>query len=115
MIGISTKLFDLNGSHTFQSGTTSEIDSKITRRVSTTKTLDGGSYVSDGGYSDSDKVINFKVFDLDEDTINKLNNIAKNHSRIYVCLRSGAYEGTIKQIYTIDGATNFNIIVVGGA
>lgn len=114
MIGLSTKLYDLNGFDVFTRHELSELDTKIDRRVTTTKTLDGGSYVSDGGYSDSDKTFVFKLRGLSKKRFNNLVQIAKLHSRIFLATEEGAFECVIKQIYkTPDGLVNFNIIVVG--
>jgi len=116
MIGISTKLYDLAGFDTFKSSDIVEFDSKIERRVSTTPTLDGGSYVSDGGYSDSDKIFNFKVKNLSKARYDNLIYIAKYHSRIYLCTEEGAFECVIKSISKLsNGDASLNIIVVGAA
>ena len=116
MIGLSTQLFDLDGFDVFKSNEVTELNTKVERRVSTTPTLDGGSYVSDQGYSDSDKTFNFKVRYLSKSRFDNLVQIAKLHSRVYLCTSEGAFECVIKQIYKDNkGDTNFNIIVVGGA
>lgn len=116
MIGISTKLFDLNGFDVFSRKEVVELATKVERRVSTTPTLDGGSYVSDGGYSDSDKFFTFKVKNLSKIRFDNLIQIAKLHSRINLCTDEGAFECVIKQIYkSHNGDANFNIIVVEGA
>jgi len=115
MIGISTKLFDLDGVDVFFDKDIKDLSNKVDRRVSTTATLDGGSYVSDQGYSDSDKQLNFKILNISKVRYENLVRIAKLHSRVYVCMSEGAFECVIKQIYISNAEVSINIIVVGVA
>ena len=112
MIGLSTKLFDQDGDEIF--GITSVIDmsNKVERRVTSTPTLDGDSYVSDQGYSPSDKVLSFKILHLSKTRVDNLIRIAKYHSRVWISLNEGAFEGVIKQIYYSRGMLSLLIIIV---
>ena len=115
MIGISTQLFDLEGSEVFVGSSISGLDSKVTRRVLSTATLDGGSYVSDQGYSDSDRRLNFEVLYLPQERVDNMIRIAKVHSIVFVCTEEGAFLGTISQIYYRGGRLYLNFIIRGAA
>lgn len=115
MIGISTKIFDFEGADIFFDVDIQDLNNKIQRRVASTPTLDGGSYVSDQGYSDSDKLLSFKISNLTRARAENLIRIAKYHSRIIVTMNEGAFEGIIHQIYYLQGELVVNITVVGVA
>ena len=115
MIGLSTKLFDLDGYEIFNIASILELSNKIERRVTSTPTLDGNSYVSDQGYSSSDKLLNFKILHLSKERVDNLIRIAKYHSRIWISLDEGPFEGVIKQIYYTRGMLSMTIIISGDA
>jgi len=62
MIAFSSLDYDLSGHFYFKNGdidTSMQLHRDIVRRVSRTKTLDGGVYISDSGVSVGDKMANF--------------------------------------------------------
>lgn len=115
MIGISTKIFDLDGNDIFVDKDIASFSNDTTRRVTSTPTLDGSSFVSDGGYTDTDKIISFKLLNLSKERVDNLIRIAKYHSRIYVCSNEGAFEGVFKKIGYLSGVVSILITVVEGA
>lgn len=115
MIGLSTKIFDSLGDESFPDSDIINLDNKVTRRVISTPTLDGGSYVSDQGYSDTDKRMNFDVLYLSKNRVENIIRIAKLHSKIFICSAEGAFLGTISQVYYKNGKMRINIVIIGEA
>jgi len=115
VIGISTRIFDVFGYDTFQPHEINSLMDKTHRRVSSVATLDGSSYVSDQGYSATDKQFVLSLVELSQDRVDNLIRIAKNHSRIVVSTSTGVYEGIMKEIYYLHGKLNIQIVIVGEA
>ena len=92
MIGISTVVFDLEGfivipSHKLKG----DNEIMLSRRVSSTKTLDGGVFVSDFGYAPTDDNISVVAIGVPLDDIRKLKDIIKLHSLLRITTKEGAF------------------------
>jgi len=111
---ISTRIYDLDG-FVELSGLDDPAETTITRRVSTTPTLDGGSFVSDVGYSASDRTFNFSMKGNNQDYVDNLIRIAKFHSRLVLCTTEGAFEVIIKAVFYFGGLLRLSLITVGNA
>lgn len=116
MIGISTKLFDLEGFVIFPtSSLQAEDDVVMSRRVSATKTLDGGSFVSDFGYSVTDDVIAVTIPKILEADFLKLKNIIELHSAIVVTSDRGAFACVPTTLTLANGTAVLGLVVSGVA
>lgn len=94
MIGIGTKLFDLDGDFTFQNKQLSFDDltnMNASRRVSKVKTLDGGVYIDDSGYAVGDTDIIVTVINPTAEEYEKLKNIFIYHAFVYVLSSDGNF------------------------
>ena len=92
MIGISTTIFDIDGSISFQTISSGSQTRNVSRRISRRATLDGGVSVTDNGFSEGDR-----------DFIIILKSIKKEHSdklqrlvRLYPILNLSTDQGFYK-------------------
>ncbi len=100
MIAFTSIEYDENGSVFLYDCELEEVRN-TTRRVSRTKTLDGGCVIVDGGYSDSDRT--FKVFHrYDEQKYAVLEHLHKEYTLIYITTREGYFTGVISAV-TLSG------------
>ena len=92
MIGLGTKLFDIDGDFVFY-GKDIIIDDmsnmNASRRLSKVKTLDGGVFIDDSGYAPGDTDITITVINPPVEQYEKLKSIFIYHSFIYVMSRGG--------------------------
>lgn len=94
MIGIGTKLFDLNGSHTFSNNelvTEDLTTANAQRRLSKVKTLDAGVFIDDSGYVAGDTDINVTVRTPDKELYDQLKDIFIYHGFVYIASSSGNF------------------------
>jgi len=114
MIGVSARVFDLNGDRIFNN-TDRSYDVKNrsgARRVSRTATLDGGASVADTGYSYADKTILVQIPDAPLADIVFAEYICKTYQLVTVCTDDGAYLA-IPESHSVDvyGALTFTLLV----
>lgn len=114
-VGLSTKLFDLDGFLLFRNNLLNQGALDISRRVSSSATLDGGSFVSDNGYSDSDRTFTINVVGLTESEIGNIARLVKLHSRFFLCHREGAFEVIVKSANYARGVLRLSLLTVGAA
>lgn len=107
MIGISSRIFDLQGARFFKRR---ELDGKDYnqifrwgRRMSRTATLDGGVSVYDTGYAPGDRTMNIRVPEAAQDVIDFMSYITKTYSEIAVTTRESAFVGVPADAY-VDAA-----------
>ncbi|MEN6375577.1 MAG: hypothetical protein ABFD75_12485 [Smithella sp.] len=103
MIGVSTRIYDLNGARIFRDD---EIDQKyictntdLQRRMSRTATLDGGVSVYDTGYAVGDRDITLRVPNAPKETIDFLTYLVKTYNEITVTTSESAFIGVPGRIY----------------
>jgi hypothetical protein len=73
----------------------------MTRRISRSSTLDGGSVINDGGYSQSDREIKLAINGLSAADAAVLESIAA-YALCYLALDHGLYSGQVKG-YAFNG------------
>lgn len=87
MISICARTFDLVGDFLFTnyfiSIASDDID-KITRRVTRTKTLDGGAYINDNGYTPSDKEVAITIMHQTKAQSLLLRDLVANHGEVTI-------------------------------
>jgi len=111
---ITTILFDLDGEINLtnsKEGTNSD----IRRRVSSTATLDGLSYVLDNGYSPSDSKLSFTFDNIEESIADNILRIVKYHSKGILSSQHGAFFITFSSATYSSGALRLSIIIDGEA
>jgi len=94
MIAFSSLDYDLSGHFYFKNGdidTSMQLHRDIIRRVSRTKTLDGGVYISDSGVSVGDKNISIIIKQPSLTDIDDLKTAFNLHSDFIVSTNDGAY------------------------
>lgn len=96
MVSLSSILVDVDGNIVFEAlPSTSTNDT--TRRVSRTKTLDGGCVIVDGGFSDSDRTLNIHV-DYNETIFSKIQYLHENKTLVHVVIDDNFYSGAISSV-----------------
>jgi len=110
MIGISSATFDLNGDFIFHLkdyNVGDDLD-EGTRRVTRTKTLDGGVYINDNGYTAGDKTINILLVNPIKTITEKLKNLLKNHGEVTISMNDEVLL-CVPESYLLSGG-NFRLI-----
>jgi len=116
MIGISTRLYDLDGSVEIpMSNLETKTNASGSRRVSKSKTLDGGVFVSDFGYSAADEDMYVVTIGLSKLCVEKLFHILKYHSEVVVATDGGVFLGVISKILQNNNKTTISITISGVA
>lgn len=103
MIGISTRVYDLNGAMVFGDD---EIDAKyqltntdVKRRMSRTATLDGGVSVYDTGYAVGDRDITVRVPAASREKVDFMVYLAKTYNEVIVTTPESAFVGVPGRAY----------------
>ena len=116
MIGIGTLLFDVDGHkviHDEQLKTPEE--TVLSRRTSSTKTLDGGAFVSDFGFAVTDNDIVVIAFDLSKDEVDDYKRMIRLHSKFVVCNTDGAFHCVLSTVAYNSNELTLRFLVVGDA
>ena len=102
IISICSQLFDYNGDFLVQVILDDSDLSHISRRVSRTATLDGGSVIVDNGYSASDATFSIVIRDIDAATRLNLMLMIQRHSAITVSLKGNIFSGVVETLEDKD-------------
>ncbi|MCU7836535.1 MAG: hypothetical protein KZQ83_14960 [gamma proteobacterium symbiont of Taylorina sp.] len=110
MIGISSRLFDLNGSFIFnlQDYDVGDDLDEGSRRVTRAKTLNGGVYINDNGYVAGDKTISILLLNPKKDLVNRLKALLQNHGEVTISMNDEVLL-CVPESYLLSGG-NFRII-----
>ncbi|MFA5453482.1 MAG: hypothetical protein WC248_07905 [Candidatus Methanomethylophilaceae archaeon] len=109
IIGISTIIVNINGSIIIEPKGNSSLQS-ATRRVSRTKTLDGGVCITDSGYSYGDRTLDIRT-NITKDIYDKIDNIFKNHALLYVSTNEGFFSAAIESLNYDSGEAILSVLV----
>jgi len=115
MIGLSTKLFNLDGHWVLNPKLNSTDYRKIERRVSRSATLDGGASIIDQGYSDGDRTFKFDFVDLSPDIVSSIESAIKVYSEFLLCSDVGAFFVTPSLFDYRNNTLTLNLLVSGTA
>ncbi|MFA5922311.1 MAG: hypothetical protein WC856_13630 [Methylococcaceae bacterium] len=96
---ICSELFDYAGDFLIHVQELESDLSHISRRVSRSATLDGGSIIVDNGYSASDATFTIVIRDIDNTTRLALIAMIKRHSAIIVSVKENVFSGVVEAIY----------------
>jgi hypothetical protein len=75
-----------------------------TRRLAKTATLDGGSVIVDGGYSDSDRSLSFTAENVPQTDRETLWTLFKDESLLHLATPEGMFSGYLETV-NIENAT----------
>lgn len=106
MIGISTRLFDIDGNFLFAAKdiiTNDLTNMNVYRRISKVKTLDGSVFIDDSGYTAGDTDIVITVKNPSSSLYSKLRNIFIYHSFAVIAAREGNYLCVPSSIRMVSG------------
>jgi len=114
MIGLSTRIYDLQGARVFRE---EELDPaalmenyRRTRRVTRTATLDGGASVYDTGYAVGDRDVTIKVPAAPKSVADYMAYIVKTYAEIAVVVAESAFIGVPEEFHMeSDGAAVMKI------
>lgn len=106
MISFSALTLDLNGELIVNELPTSNIQGLV-RRVSKTKTLDGGVWVEDSGYQDADRTVLIEI-NTDAAIYDRLRYFIENYAQVSLSTRMGFNIAAINNVNDAGG-----IITVG--
>ena len=100
MISLSSITADSDGSIVFDTLPSSEIK-ETSRRVSRTKTLDGGCVITDSGFSDSDRTLSVNA-EYSSDVATILNHLHQDKTLIHIAVDEDFFSGVISSLKIKD-------------
>ena len=109
MIGVASKLYDAVGSGVFTLKTDSKITAR-TRRVSRTKTLDGGVVFTDGGYTDGDRTL-AAVIEYEESSWTLVRHLLEDCTLVTVAICEGCFEATMGAVSLDKAGIKMSILL----
>jgi len=90
IVSISSELFDLSGQVTINT-LANNTNGETNRRVNRVATLDGGSAISDRGYSESDRDLVYSWRPESKAQNDLVDRMVKLHARVHVATVDGVY------------------------
>jgi hypothetical protein len=96
MISLSSILADMDGDIVFDLTGESTLDNS-SRRVSRTKTLDGGCVIIDGGFSAADKTLNLST-KYDVGVFSVIKHLHEDEMLIHISVNGAFYTGVISDL-----------------
>jgi len=93
-IGISSVTVDTSGNVIIEPNANTKIKAN-SRRVSRSKTLDGGVVITDGGYTDGDRTLEIHA-NVTKAIWDKIWTIFKTYTLVYVATEDGFYSAAIE-------------------
>ena len=116
-IGISTTIFDLAGHRYFSAGELSPgniaKNNVLTRRLSKTATLDGGSSIYDAGYAPADRSLSVKVARPDVSIMDYFKYILRTYGTIIVTTDEAAFSAAPESLGAdADGSITLSLLVI---
>jgi hypothetical protein len=109
MITISTLTQNSAGHMVIHEKKSSDMDN-LPGRVTRTKTLDGGVYISHSGVADGDRTLNV-IADLSESDRARLVNIHKTETFVRVSTIDGVYQAVISSVHRNKSDTVITILI----
>lgn len=106
---ISTPTFDLNGSVRIKTMSGTELKTN-SRRITRTATLDGGSVIVDGGFSDSDRTFRVAYWGMSEADEANLWAIFQDYPLVILSVSEGCFSAAIESMVAKDGEGNLTIL-----
>ena len=110
MIVLSTPTFDLNGFLIIPNSKTSNIFA-VSRRVSRSKTQDGGASISDLGYSDADRTFTISSKHATRALYESAAYLAKTYPLLVISTVEGIFLGAVSGVSLRAGTLNLTYLV----
>ena len=110
MIGITTPTFDLDGFLMLRLRPESSFEN-LSRRVSSVKTLDGGTEIIDSGFSDSDTIFSIAVDTISITGITNLKRMMQTYPILHFATKQGSFSGVISDLNTDNMPIKFTVQV----
>lgn len=102
IISMCSNLYDAFGDFVLNVDFLDSDFSHISRRVSRTATLDGGSVIVDNGYSASDATFSIVISDIDDSKRLLLLLMIQRHSEIIVSAKNNIFLGVVETLEDKD-------------
>ena len=99
---ICSQLFDYAGNFLVRVQELDSDISHISRRVSRSATLDGGSIIVDNGYSASDATFTIVIRDIDNSTRLAIMAMIKRHSILIISIKENIFSGVVETLTDKD-------------
>jgi len=109
MIGISTQVFDIDGSIIINEDSESNLGDS-SARVSRTKTLDGGVYITHSGFTHGDRTFAIKA-DITESQAKTMLHIYRNYKLVNMSVKEGFFEVAIQSCNINNGELSMTILI----
>jgi hypothetical protein len=109
-IVLSSRVFDLEGFVPLRVQANSQQFDKV-RRVTRTATLDGGAFITDFGYTDSDRTFTFQINKLDRVGIAAVERLMRTYAEIGVATFDGFYVGAMSGTQVRNGVLQVTVLV----
>lgn len=109
-IVLSSRVFDLDGFLSLDVSADSTQFDKV-RRVTRTATLDGGAFITDFGYTDSDRTMTFRLNKLDRDTQRAVERFLRTYSEVGISCYDGFYIGALSDTTVSGGVLTLTFLV----
>jgi hypothetical protein len=109
-IVLSSRVFDLDGFVPLKVEASSQQFDKV-RRVTRTATLDGGAFITDFGYTDSDRTMTFQIPFLDRDGVAAVEYLMRTYAEIGVATYDGFYVGVLSALQVRGGILVVTIFI----
>jgi hypothetical protein len=113
-ITLSTKVYDLNG-FSILKNVQNEVDVVLSRRVQSTKVLNGGVWVNDMGFSHGDSVYRYSMKNVSKSLYEQLSYLIKNHSDFFLVNNDGAFAVKLKNLTMASSVLTLSFTVVSSA
>lgn len=98
MIAITTVTFDLAG--VLLLNKVKQPAPEIMRRVSRTKTIDGGVVIQDSGLSHGDRTFVVTISDLSQEIVDRVFYLIQAYSEIHIATEEGFFLGSLERFFT---------------
>ncbi len=115
-VGLSTHLFDLNGDVVLQNvAPAGTALGRLMRRVNRQATLNQGAFLDDLGFTDGDRTIVVSIDDVTEEQVAVLQNIVRNHAKLFLSLWDGCYNAVLQTFDPDAGRPSLTLLIYSRA
>lgn len=111
MISLSTITFDMAGNIIFRNELLNSNTTSVSRRLTRTKTLDGGVVLQDKGFSHGDRTFSFLIPNAIQTDVERLYYIISTYSEIYLVTSDGFFKGNLSTYSFLKGILRFTFLV----
>jgi hypothetical protein len=110
-VGISSLYVDPVGAVLFDLNPAGSDTGNYSRRVTRTKTLDGGVALFDGGYAEGDRTIQLEPLNPSEELTSALRSLFKRYGAVLLFLEDGAYRAAPQNLFESRGRLRLTLLI----